>query len=381
MRRPQIKVLNPNPDQNAAAFQPPPTGIVTIEGMKRQTIDYWKTIRVAWLAGYKINWVVPGRGGSVSGSHSVWSLDLRVSPVPEIHPARTARYSVEPYVLVSGKPHQEPTLGTRITVRTTLQGQSAPGLGVAVTQAPTGLGETARWLPSPQSYVNGVWSPQSAPPGDDSAILWRGAEANQPVLYDEFTYAKRGQWVTTSSLSLRNGTYFRLEGMPLAKTKAALPPITFFFVAGMTTPTRYWASVLKAVEPDGSTQVGTTLLDLRLMPDGNLHPFTWGWQRPLPLVGESHALSLFGFTLDSANDFLRLFTIDRTLRMAEMGLYYPHSTTANFVLGRSAEALFNMDLLDVLMYRGPLDASQIEQIASVLDASYGITAVNSQEQG
>ena len=88
--------IDPNPIQQASAFAPPPTGVVTIEGMKRETIAYWKTIRLAWLAGYKINWVIPGRGGAVGSSHSVWDLDVRIQPVETIIPGTNFEVLLEP---------------------------------------------------------------------------------------------------------------------------------------------------------------------------------------------------------------------------------------------------------------------------------------------
>jgi hypothetical protein len=382
--------LNPNPVQRAAAFTPPPTGIVTVYGMSKEKISYWKTIRVAWFSGYKINWVIPGREGSSSSSVSVWNLDPRVQPVETIIPARTAKYALDPYVLVSGRPHIEPTFGTRVTVKVSSSPHSRHGPGVQVTQAPAGLGETARWLPEPVHFTpGGTWSPQVVPGSPDSGIKWTASEGNLPVLEPEYTYTKRGEWVTTTAMALKGSSYFRLDGMPLYTGSTPYAPVTMFFVADIVIPTKYWGSILKAVEPDGSSDINKTNLDLRLMPDGMLHPFTWGWQEPLPLVGDSHNMTMFGFTLDPATDFLRVFTIDRSLRIAETGLPRnaktglpsKHSGTSKFMLGRTAEAVFDIFVLDILMYRGLMDVDKIEYIASELDAAYGITTSSGQEQG
>lgn len=384
MRSP--RAVDPNPIQKPSAFAPPPTGVVSIDGLKRETLAYWKTVRVAWLSGFKINWVIPGREGSVTGSRSFWNLDARIQPVEEIIPSRTARYSLEPYVIVAGRPYIEPTLGTRVTVKATVSRPAARGM--PRDENPDGLGEPYPELGQDKRFMphewflgpyGDLWEPTPANMGDpETDVYWQASEMNHPRLNESFTYAKRGQWVTQPSMSIHETNYYRLEDLLLGPGHE---PVTLFFVAAITAPTKYWASLLRAVEPDGGNPLGVTNLDLRLMPDGNLHPYTWGWQAPLPLIGDRHALSLFGFTLDWESDFLRLFTIDRTFRMAEMKLYYPHSTTSKFVLGRSAEAMFNMDVLDILFYRGPMDAIRTEHIANELDASYGITATNSQEQG
>jgi hypothetical protein len=377
------KPLNVNPVQQAAAFTPPPTGIVTIAGLRKEPLRYWATIRIAWLSGYKINWVVPGREGSTSGSQSVWNLDTRIRPVFDIIPARTAKYELEPYVLVAGRPHIEPTLGTRVTVNATVTSTSARGRGVSVTAAPTGLGETARWLPTPPSYVAGVWSPQGAPVAPDDTLKWEGSEKNLPVLYNEFTYAKRGQWVTTTCMAVMSSSYFRLNGLSLYNGPTPRAPVTYFFVASISAPSKYWGSLLRAMESDASgptSRDSPTNLDFRLMPDGFIHPYTMGWQEALPLVGENHALSLFGFTLDPAANTLRMFTIDRNLRFVDMGLPTPHSATSRFVLGRNDEALVTAYFLDIVYYRGPMSVERMTFIASELDAAYGITASPSQEQ-
>jgi hypothetical protein len=375
------KPLNVSPVQQVAAFTPPPTGIVTIAGLKKEKLSYWKTIRIAWLSGYKINWVVPGREGSTSGSRSVWNLDTRIRPVFDIKPARTAKYELEPYVLVSGRPHVEPTLGTRVTVNATVTSASARGRGINVTVAPTGLGEQARWLPNPAKYTpGGTWNPELVAPSPDSSIKWTGSEKNLPIIYNGFTYAKRGQWVTTTCMAIQASNYFRLSSMPLFTGSTPNAPVTMFFVASIATPTKYWGSFLRSAEPDGSKPMELTNVDFRLMPNGMIHPYTWGWQEPLPLVGENHAVSLFGFTLDVGAKTLRMFTIDRSLRFAEMGLPYPYSTKSEFVLGRNDEALITMYILDILMYRGPMSVDRATFIAGELDAAYGITASPSGEQ-
>lgn len=376
--KPTIRPLNANPAVRAGAFTPPPTAQVTIQAMARERISYWKTIRIAWLSGYQINWVIPGRGGSVSGSKSVWNLDVRIQPEETIIPARTARWTIEPYVLQAGRPHIEPPLGTRLTISATATTTVIGPRSVEVQEAPTDLGETARWLPVPGSYSGGVWSPTAPPVAPDDAIQWTASESNLPFLDNEFTYAKRGQWITTTSMSVPHSSHFRLDGMPWSSTGV---PFTLILVAAITAPTKYWASLLRAVEADGSTPLNLTNLDFRLMPDGNIHPFTGGWQQPLPLLSDSHTLSLFGFTWTPLENQLRMFTIDRTLQMAEMGLYWSHSDTSKFLMGRSAEAVYGLDLLDVLFYRGPMDEDQIMHIANELDAAYGITANPSEEQG
>lgn len=358
---------------------------MTIAGLAKQTIAYWKGIRVAWLTGYKIGWVIPGRDGSIGSTVSVWSLDVRVQPVETIIPARTARYGLESFVLVGGRPHIEPPQGTRVRVDFTLAQPHTARLGVSATEAPTGLGETARWLPVPGTYVGGVWSPSSAPVAPDAAVSWQAAEENAPVITDDFEYSKHGQWVKTTAMLLRETNYMRLDGMPLYTAGVPNEAVTLFFVAAITAPVKYWGSLLRAVEPDGSTAEIQTVkrsnLDLRLMPDGNLHPFTWGWQEALPLLGENHALSLFGFTLDPLTNSLRLFTIDRELRIADMAMPYPHSQTSSFVLGRSAEASYEAYVLDIMLYRGPMDKERLAEIANEFDSAYGISSGLSQEQG
>jgi hypothetical protein len=374
-----------SPTAQSAAFTPPPTGVVTLESMSRDTIAYWRTIRIAWLTGYRIEWVIPGRNGSGSGSRSVWNLDVRVQPVETIFPSRTARYSVEPYVLVSGRPHIEPPQGTRVTVRFTLAQPRSLLASVTPAAAPTGMGETAAWLPTPATYSPGEWLPSGgAPPAPDAGIVWVPSEFNAPRIETEFSYALRGTWPVVTALSVRDSTYLRLDGMSLYSGTTPLPPVTLFVVAAVETPPKYWGSLLRSVEPDGSRAedqvVPRSNLDLRLMPDGNLHPYTHGWQAPLPLVGDNHALSLFGFTLDPATGFLRLFTIDRELRMVEMHLPYQFSATSRFVLGRSAEDVFGVHVLDIRFFRGTMTADRTEDIASQLDGAYGITPRPSQEQ-
>jgi len=253
---------------------------------------------------------------------------------------------------------------------------------INATAAPTGLGETARWLPTPGSYTGGVWLPSGAiPPPPDAVIAWTAAEGNAPKIENEFTYAMRGEWPVVPAMAIRDSTYMRLDAMPLFSGTTPLPPVTLFVVAAFEVPIKFWASLLQAVEPDGSKPPAKTNLDLRLMPDGNLHPFTWGWQAPLPLVGENHALSLVGFTLDVAASTLRLFTIDRELRIVDMTLPYPHSSTSQFALGRNAEATLNAYVLDILFYRGQMDSDRIEDIANQLDAAYGITPGATQVPG
>ena len=382
MKRSTPKPLSPSPVQQGAAFTPPPTGVVTVAGMNLETIEYWKTIRVAWLSGYNLNWVIPGREGATGSSSSVWNLDVRVQPVFDTFPARTAQHTLEPYVLVGGRPSIEPEYGTRVTVKfNILAARSAKGPGVLATEPPTDLGETARWLPTPASYSTRWWQPSGGTlASPDQDINWEGSEENLPVIHDEYMYDKQGEWVTTTAMSIQSSNYFRLNGMPLYTGVTPNAPVTMFFVADIVAPTKYWGSLLRAVEPDGSSDLTKTNLDLRLMPDGNLHPYTWGWQLPLPLVGDNHAMSLFGFYLNPLDNTARLFTIDHTLQIVEFELPTPHSSTSKFVLGRTAEALFSIYLLDVLFYRGPMTNDRIEFIASELDAAYGISRRVGQEQ-
>ena len=262
--------------QQAAAFAPPPTGIVTIEGLKRETIAYWKTIRIAWLSGYKINWVIPDVRGQ-SSSRSVWNLDVRVRPVDDIIPARTARYSVEPYVLVGGRPYIEPTVGTRVTVNFTMTPRTARGQRAGHRSAHRAR-ETARWLPTPASYVTRAVEPvrhRSSSP--DASIKWQGSEENLPVILDEFTYAKHGEWVTTTAMSILASNYFRLKAGLSTSISRVNPSPGDPVLRGSHRAQQVLGLTARAVEPDGPTLTKTNL-DLRLMPDGNLHPYTWGWQ-------------------------------------------------------------------------------------------------------
>lgn len=379
--KPQIRALNPAPVQQAAAFTPPQTTPTTVDQLAHNTLAYWATIRIAWLSGYKLSWVIPGREGAVSSGQSVWSLDPRVQMQPEIKPARTSRYEVDPYVVVAGRPHQEPLLGTSIKVTTSVRSTASTYLVKGRSTAPSGLGETARWLPYPASYSAGVWSPQTPAPAPDASIRWVASEANVPVIYNEFEYARRGEWVTAPTMALSDINHLRLEGMPLSTGVSPHPPITMFFVLALNAPSKYWTSMLRALEPDGATSVEQTNLDFRLMPDGMVHPYTLGWLRALPLVGENHTLSMFGFTLDSEHNSGLMFTIDRSLQFSPLTLFAPHSITSKFVLGLAGEAVTEADLLDVLFYRGALTIDQISDIANELDAAYGITAHPSQEQG
>lgn len=365
--------LNPNPTQRSAAFLPPPSHAMTISEVSRLTLEYLATIRIAYLAGYRIAWVIPGREGQVSDAKSLWSLETQVVPVEEIIPARTAQYDLDPYVLVKGRPHAEPPLGTRVPVQATVAMTIGTREAVGATVAPTGLGETARWLPDPSSYTGGLWRPSVAPVGLDSAILWTAAESNAPEIDPEYTYIKRLDWITTSAMVIEGSTYFRLDGMPLYSSGTPQPPITLFFVVSVVPPSKYWGSLLRAMEPDGSATLDESNLDLRLMPDGNLHPFTWGWQRSLPFVGTGHTLSLFGLSLDVATNSMVLFTIDKHLQVAEMSLPAAHSATSQFALGRTAEAVFDVSVLDILFYRGPMTVDRITDIANELDAAYGIS--------
>ena len=291
-------------------------------------------------------------------------------------------------MLVGGRPYIEPVLGTRTTVKFTVTPRTARGASV-VTEAPGDLGEMARWLPTPESYSGGLWSPSgTAPAAPDASVHWQGSEQNLPAILDDFTYSKHGEWVNTTAMSLQASNYLRLDGLglyeppqPERSVGDPLAPVTMFFVATIVAPTKYWGSLLKATEPDGSSDLSKTNLDFRLMPDGNLHSYTLGWQAALPLVSDNHSMCLFGFTLDPATNFARIFTVDRSLQIEEFNLPSPHSSTSKFVLGMTAEALFTIYVLDILLYRGPMDTDRIEFISGELDAAYGLTPAFIQEEG
>lgn len=354
--------------KQAIGFVPPPSGVVTIEAMKRRSIGYWKTKRIIELSGFDIKWAIPSSGIGVSSSQAATSLDVRLQPIFDIHPHRTATFEIEDYILCQGRPHVEPSLGVSVELemnaipsrKRLASSRSLPVAG--------DLLETARWLPEAINYVEGIWQPVIPPTGLDANIRWVGSSWHGPVYESEYEYKINSQWVSHPVVSLEDFSHMTLQNVPMSSGR-----ITIFVVAIITPPSNSWVSLLTADTPTALSSDERDDIDLRLSTDGRLHAYAEGWHGSLPLVTDAHSPCVFGISLDSADPVLTFFTMDRSPLTQDVRLLNPHSTTSTFFLGRAGIATVTLNILDIAYFRGDMSTEDIHTVLNKLDELYGVT--------
>jgi hypothetical protein len=368
-----VTKFDPAPTARVSTFVPPPEGRVSLKGMKLRTLRYWKTVRLVYLAGYNVNWMIPGQGGTLSSSDAAVSLDVRLRPVPELFPERTSLFDLEPFVIVKGSAHVEPELGTVLVlsggVNQAARDYGGPPEAFSVAAGRPGeLGEQARWLPEPGRYVAGVWSPSVAPTGLDANVRMVGTTGNLPRIVSDYTYRRLSGWQTVPVMDTREADHFRFTGIPMSSGR-----VSFFVTAVVETPAAFWTALFAADEPTGVANDNFDDLELRLMPDGNLHLYSRGWHGAVACVSQRHTPVTFGVSFDTADQTVLFYAMDVSQRIRVSRLMLPHSSVARLFLGRAGRGAVSMQIMDVAYFRGPMDEARVAEVLSRLDYVYGVT--------
>jgi hypothetical protein len=376
--------------QSSPMFTSLPPGQVTVGAMSQQTMTYWAQFPIEFFSGYRVMWVTPGRGGNSSSSRSVMTLDPTIMPVLEIQPARTATFTVDPFIVLEGKAHLEPDYMTRATLKArgvrgsnvvpVLTKKYPPiyALGRAVDDeepAGTGMGETARWMPVSNTLSVGLWKPYhlANPTGPDKNVVLQGISGDSPVIDESFSYGPDNSFLTVA-MEVPELSYFKMWG----EARTGTQPITIFVVARVTPPVQRWVHLLSSIKSDRNTPMNADEPEMRLYPDGMAYLYTTGSQGAIQAVSDENRVIVFGQSLDADQKGVRMFTMDGTFKMLKGQLMRARPTTSSWFIGLSDEESSPLDILDILMFRDVLDDARIVEIVNELDGRYMLTAQGAQ---